>query len=80
MCNITICYTVDHRLHVLYLSVTVSRPPPPVVGKVTHYSIELFWNEALDKAKEEAGGKEMVKVCLQEQDRHNSWGNVYKNT
>nr|XP_034329711.1 fibronectin type 3 and ankyrin repeat domains 1 protein isoform X1 [Crassostrea gigas] len=55
----------------------LSRPPPPVVGKVTHYSIELFWNEALDKAKEEAGGKEMVKVCLQEQDRHNSWGNVY---
>ncbi|XP_022288625.2 fibronectin type 3 and ankyrin repeat domains 1 protein-like isoform X1 [Crassostrea virginica] len=55
----------------------LSRPPPPVVGKVTHYSIELFWNEALDKAKEEVGGKEMVKVCVQEQDRHNTWGNVY---
>ena len=61
-----------------YISVfVVSRPPPPVVGKVTHYSIELFWNEALDKAKEEVGGKEMVKVCVQEQDRHNTWGNVY---
>ena len=57
--------------------IVVSRPPPPVVGKVTHYSIELFWNESLDKAKEEVGGKEMVKVCVQEQDRHNTWGNVY---
>ncbi|XP_048746170.2 fibronectin type 3 and ankyrin repeat domains protein 1-like isoform X2 [Ostrea edulis] len=56
---------------------SLSRPPPPVVGKVNHYSIELFWNDPLDKAKEEAGGKELVKVSLQEQDRHNQWGNVY---
>ena len=30
----------------LSLSVTVpSRPDPPVVGKVTHNSIELYWSE-----------------------------------
>lgn len=64
MCNIIICYIVDYRLYVLYLFIIVFCFFFLVVGKVIYYSIELFWNEVLDKVKEEVGGKEMVKVCL----------------
>ncbi|XP_053407058.1 fibronectin type 3 and ankyrin repeat domains 1 protein-like isoform X2 [Mercenaria mercenaria] len=56
----------------------LSRPPPPVVGKVTHYSIELYWDEALEQAKagiEKCDGR--VRVCLQEHDRDGEWGNLY---
>lgn len=54
------------------------RPPPPIVGKVTHYSIELYWEDALLKAHDQNtkdGGR--IKVCLQEEDQHNSWGTIY---
>ncbi len=54
--------------------VSVKRPDPPVVGKVTHYSIELIWNHV--KAKLEPNRK--YKYTLQEADKHKSeWGNVY---
>ncbi|XP_013422003.1 fibronectin type 3 and ankyrin repeat domains protein 1 [Lingula anatina] len=61
------------------MSGELSRPAPPVVGKVTHFSVELYWDEALAKAKEETGEKGgRIRVSVQEQDKKsNSWGNVY---
>ncbi|XP_067952121.1 fibronectin type 3 and ankyrin repeat domains protein 1-like isoform X2 [Watersipora subatra] len=54
------------------------RPPPPIVGKVTHHNIELYWNESLEKACENnMSGDERVRVAVQEEDKHGEWGNVY---
>ncbi len=50
------------------------RPEPPVVGKVTHHSIELIWNHV----KEKLEPNKRYKYSLQEADRHKpEWGNVY---
>lgn len=44
-------------LSLLLLSVTVpSRPDPPVVGKVTHNSIELYWSESAADSPAHAAG------------------------
>ena len=54
------------------------RPPPPVVGKVTHHNIELYWDEALgmeNESKKKGDGR--VRVTAQEQDKSGGWGNVY---
>ena len=54
------------------------RPPPPIVGKVTHHKIELYWEEALDKANTVVKkGDSRTRVCVQEQDKHGDWGTVY---
>ncbi|KAL3864043.1 hypothetical protein ACJMK2_005755, partial [Sinanodonta woodiana] len=55
------------------------RPPPPIVGKVTHYNLELYWDETLRKAYEDVNVKEegRIRICLQEQDKHGNWGNIY---
>lgn len=54
------------------------RPPPPVVGKVTHHNIELYWEEALETACENnMSGDERVRVAVQEEDKQGEWGNVY---
>ena len=56
------------------------RPPPPVVGKVTHHNIELCWDEALELAKKGEGinkGDGRVRVTAQEQDKTGGWSNVY---
>lgn len=54
------------------------RPPPPIAGKVNHHSIELHWEEALNKANEFSdGGDSRVRVTVQEEDRHGQWGSVY---
>lgn len=58
----------------------LERPPPPIVGKVTHFSIELYWEEALTKANNTTKTKKgdgRVRVCVQEKDSHGAWGNVY---
>lgn len=58
-----------------------ARPPPPIVGKVTHHNIELYWDEALKEANETMGrrgkGDSRMRITIQEQDRHGVWGNVY---
>ncbi|KAK7483237.1 hypothetical protein BaRGS_00025530, partial [Batillaria attramentaria] len=56
-----------------------TRPPPPIVGKVTHYSVELYWDEALKQAHSEAvKGEGPVRITVQEQDQdQRTWGNVY---
>lgn len=57
---------------------TPSRPPPPIIGKVTHHTIELYWDEALTKANYVAKkGDGRVKVCVQEKDKHGGWAFVY---
>ena len=54
------------------------RPPPPVVGKVTHHSIELYWDEAVEQAMASADKSEgRIRVCLQEHDKNGEWGNLY---
>lgn len=56
------------------------RPPPPIVGKVTHHSVELYWEEALTKQNEtakKAKGDSRTRVVLQELDQTGTWGTVY---
>jgi len=54
------------------------RPPPPIVGKVTHHSIELYWEEALTQANQcSPKGDSRVRVTIQEQDKTGGWGTVY---
>ena len=54
------------------------RPPPPIVGKVNHFSIELYWDEALTKCNAQVKkGDGRTKVCVQEADQIGSWGNIY---
>jgi fibronectin type 3 and ankyrin repeat domains protein 1 len=50
------------------------KPDPPVVGKVTHHSVELFWTHI----KEKVGANVRVRYALQEADKNkHEWGNVY---
>lgn len=37
-------------------AISISKPPPPVPGKITHHSIQLIWMEALDMATTELHG------------------------
>lgn len=65
----------------LQLSVNMSVPPrpdPPIVGKVTHNSIELYWRapEVVDQGK----GDSRLRYCIQEEElgpRSRGFGNVY---
>jgi len=50
------------------------RPPPPIVGKVTHHNIELSLNDACDN---NLCGDERVRVAVQEEDKQGEWGTVY---
>ncbi|XP_067054501.1 fibronectin type 3 and ankyrin repeat domains protein 1-like isoform X2 [Acropora muricata] len=55
-----------------------SRPDPPVVGKVTHNSIELYWK--LPEACEEGHGDSRVRYCVQEEElgqKSRGFCNVY---
>ncbi|XP_065882950.1 fibronectin type 3 and ankyrin repeat domains protein 1-like [Dysidea avara] len=50
-----------------------SRPDPPVVGKVTHYSIELYW-------KRPSQGSDKISYCIQEEEssaKGGGYGAVY---
>ncbi|KAH3789094.1 fibronectin type 3 and ankyrin repeat domains protein 1-like isoform X2 [Dreissena polymorpha] len=59
-------------------SLKLPRPAPPVVGKVTHHSIELYWEEAIEKVMHLTDKEDgRLRVCLQENDRHGEWGNLY---
>ena len=62
----------------LYRMSVPSRPDPPVVGKVTHNSIELYWK--LPEACEEGHGDSRVRYCVQEEElgqKSRGFGNVY---
>ncbi|XP_020903026.1 fibronectin type 3 and ankyrin repeat domains protein 1, partial [Exaiptasia diaphana] len=54
------------------------RPDPPVVGKVTHNSIELYWNPPEQASPRK--GDDRPKYCVQEEEvgtRSKGFGNVY---
>ena len=56
----------------------IPRPDPPVVGKVTHNSIELYWDVNEDDEEKPIHGK--VHFCVQEEEvnmRNTGFGNVY---
>ncbi|KAK3727511.1 hypothetical protein QZH41_018374 [Actinostola sp. cb2023] len=55
-----------------------ARPNPPVVGKVTHNSIELYWN--LPEQAPSHKGDDRPRYCIQEEEigsRSKGFGNVY---
>lgn len=54
------------------------RPDPPVVGKVTHNSIELYWKAP--EAVEQGQGDSRARYCIQEEElgpKSKGFGNVY---
>ena len=58
--------------------VELPRPAPPIVGKVTHFSIELYWEDCLNDAMANTDkGDGRIRVCLQEHDKSAEWGNLY---
>lgn len=58
------------------IEVVPRRPDPPVVGKVTHHSIELCW-EGAGEESEQRKGDGRLRFCLQEADKSQGWGNVH---
>lgn len=68
---------LEELTELFYLPVP-ERPPPPIVGKVTHHSVGLYWEDALNKENETAEkGDGRVRVTVQEEDKHGMWGSVY---
>ncbi|XP_071793630.1 fibronectin type 3 and ankyrin repeat domains 1 protein-like [Asterias amurensis] len=53
-----------------------NKPDPPVVGKVTHHTIELQWDAAGCNDKVDKGDGRL-RFTIQEADRIHGWGNVY---
>lgn len=58
------------------LIVAPDKPAPPIVGKVTANSIELYWDQPI---KEDLSGGRF-RYCIQEEeeDTRKGFGNVYK--
>jgi hypothetical protein len=53
---------------------TLEKPDPPVVGKVTHHNIELTWSHV----KEKLPAGQRFKYVLQGSDKNKKeWENVY---
>lgn len=48
-----------------------------MVGKITHFSIELCWEEALKKSYGDFGTNTPIYVAIQESDKNKDWTNVY---
>ena len=53
------------------------KPAPPIVGKVTYNSIELYWDQPAT-TEDSSGGR--LRYCIQEEeeDARKGFGNVYK--
>lgn len=53
----------------------IERPDPPIIGRVTHSTIEIFWNHVKDKLPD---GKR-YRFTLQElcENLKQEWGTVY---
>jgi hypothetical protein len=55
-----------------------ARPDPPIVGKVTHNSIELYWKPPEKGSPEKGDGR--LRYCIQEEEvgsKSKGFGNVY---
>lgn len=49
-----------------------------MVGKVTHYSVDLSWEESLAQANDVINkGDGRIQVTLQEQKAGGAWGKAY---
>lgn len=65
--------------------VVPERPSAPNIVKVTHYSIELTWEESLSQANEKTRTKgkgaktadKRVSVQLEQKETNGDWINVY---
>lgn len=58
-------------------TVPLLKPHPPVVGKVTHHSIELYWD--LEKKEKRQGPQEQwLRFSIEEEDpKMHSYGVIY---
>lgn len=55
------------------------RPSAPVEIKVTHYNIEISWEEALEKQQSKnQKGDERITVQLQSMDKNGEFQTIYK--
>lgn len=60
------------------LAISVGQLPPPAPGKVTHYNIQLNFEEALTEAKAKCGNpKAVVKLFLECKTEKGEWEKVY---
>lgn len=76
--GVTSCCLFSTGRQRFFFSSELQRPPPPIVGKVTHYSVEMYWEDALAECnKQTKKGDGRIRVCVQEEDRNGGWGNVY---
>jgi len=68
----------------------MERPPAPLVGQVTHHSVELTWEDGLQRANDKLAaaaavgavskqptGDARVKVQLEQRDDSGSWTGGY---
>ncbi|KXJ05725.1 Fibronectin type 3 and ankyrin repeat domains 1 protein [Exaiptasia diaphana] len=78
--DILICHYFDivdiliSPFHSIFRMSVPGRPDPPVVGKVTHNSIELYWNPPEQASPRK--GDDRPKYCVQEEEvgtRKLSW-------
>ena len=61
---------------ILFINAVPEKPAPPVVGKVTFNSVELYWDQA--STEHSSGGR--LRYCIQEEEEEarKGFGNVYK--
>ena len=56
----------------------MDKPDPPVVGRVTHCSVELFWDQERKHAELNLGPEQRIKYCVQEEEGNSRrYHNVY---
>ena len=57
----------------------LTQPDSPIIGHVTHHSIEINWNSNLEDANEDAAaGDDRIRVVLQQENRDGTWSTVYQ--
>lgn len=63
---------------ILFLEITLSaKPHPPVVGKVTHHSIELYW-DLEKKARRQGPQEQWFRFSVEEEDpKMHTYGIIY---
>jgi hypothetical protein len=69
-------------LHDAGATVTLEKPPAPIPGRVTHHTIELSWEGALDRINEnqqqqQLQGDARIRIQLEQRDRTGTWTNIY---
>jgi hypothetical protein len=44
------------------------KPDPPVIGRVTHCSVELFWDQERKHTESDVGSEVRTRYCVQEEE------------